>query len=53
MAGLPSSSPVGSNQRGTGIGTWPDAYSVDRTDHSVARSVSMMAWPGGGSARTM
>ena len=25
MAGLPSSSPVGSNQRGTGIGTWPDA----------------------------
>ena len=53
MPGLPSSSPVGSNHSGSGIGILPDLWSVDSTSHSVARSVSMIAWPGGGSWRTM
>ena len=46
MPGLPSSSPVGSNHSGAGIGILPDWCSVDSTSHSVARSVSMIAWPG-------
>ena len=49
IAGLPSSSPVGSNHNGAGIGTLPVLCKVDSTSHSVARSVSMIAWPGGGS----
>ena len=44
---------MGSNHSGAGIGTLPEAYSVDSTSHSVARSVSMIAWPGGGSWRMM
>ena len=53
IPGLPSSSPVGSNQSGAGIGILPVRCSVDSTSHSVARSVSMIASPGGGSWRTM
>jgi hypothetical protein len=53
MAGLPSSSPASSNHSGAGSGTWPPVLSEVSRAHSWARSVSMIAWPGGGSARTM
>ena len=52
IAGLPSSSPVSSNQRGAGSGMAPELWSADSSAHSWRRSVSMIDCPGGGSART-
>jgi hypothetical protein len=53
IEGLPSSSPVGSNHNGAGMGIFPDEWSAESTSHSAARSVSRIDWPGGGSDRTM
>ena len=53
MVGVPRSSPFASNHSGAGIGIVPAAASEVRSCHSLPRSVSMMAWCGGGSARVM